>query len=263
MNGAWLLVNAASAFLLPPLNLLVLCAAGVLLRRRWQRFGTALALASLALLVALSTHAGARLLVRPLEDSIPPLSQADAARGQAIVVLGGGRSRNAPEYDGQDVPRPGVLARMRYAARLQRQTGLPMLAAGGSPEGVADSEAALMVRVLQEDFRASVRWVEDGSANTAQNAAFSAAMLRAAGVSRVLLVTDALHMPRSKRVFEQAGLAVIAAPTGYLGRGKLLAIDFVPNAGALRDSHYAMHEWVGLLWYALAYRSTPAAQQPL
>lgn len=262
MSSAWLLINAVSALLLPPLNLLLLCAVGVLLRRRWPRLGASVALLALAVLVGLSTHAGVRLLARPLEDRIPALDLAQAAHAQAIVVLGGGRSRNAPEYGDQDVPRPNVLARLRYAARLQRQTGLPLLVSGGRPEGAAESEAALMARVLREDFQARVRWMEEASDNTAQNARFSAVLLQQAKISHVLLVTDALHMPRSRQIFEQAGLEVTAAPTNYIAQGALHPADLIPNAGALRDSHYALHEWIGLFWYRIAYRGqavTPSA----
>jgi uncharacterized SAM-binding protein YcdF (DUF218 family) len=254
MTGTWLLTNAFSALLLPPLNLLMLCAAAILMRRRWPRAGTTIALLSLTLLAMLSTTAGARLLIRPLEAMTPALIVPAAAPAQAIVVLGGGRRRDAPEYNGQDVPRASVLARLRYAVRLHRQTGLPMLVTGGSPEVNADSEAVLMARVLREDFNAPPRWVEGESDNTAQNAQYSAAMLRQAGVSGIFLVTDALHMPRSARAFAQAGLTVTAAPTSYFGRGALIAADFIPSGGGLRDSHYAMHEWIGLLWYQIPHR---------
>jgi uncharacterized SAM-binding protein YcdF (DUF218 family) len=254
MTGAWLLTNAFSALFLPPLNLLILCGAGSLIRRRWPRTGTTIARLSLVLLAVLSTTAGARLLIGPLEAMTPALIVPTAAQAQAIVVLGGGRRREAPEYDGQDVPLVSVLGRLRYAARLQKQTGLPMLVTGGSPGMAAESEAELMARVLRDDFNAPARWVEDNSDNTAQNAQYSAAMLRQAGVSHILLVTDALHMPRSERVFSQAGLTVTAAPTNYLGRGALIAPDFIPSGGGLSDSYYAMHEWIGLLWYRIAHR---------
>jgi len=253
MSSTWLLTSAVSALLLPPLNLLLVCAAGVLLRRRWQRLGTIVALLSLTLLAALSTNAAARFLIRPLEEMTPALISPQASGAQAIVVLGGGRRRDAPEYGGQDVPRANVLARLRYGARLHRETGLPLLVTGGSPDGAADSEAVLMARVLCDDFGMQPRWIEGRSDNTAQNALYSADMLRQAGVSRILLVTDALHMPRSLRAFSEAGLAVVAAPTAYLGHGSLQAIDFIPGAPALRDSHYALHEWIGMLWYRLAH----------
>jgi uncharacterized SAM-binding protein YcdF (DUF218 family) len=251
--SAWLLTNAVSALLLPPLNLLLVCGVGILLRRRWQRLGTALALLSLTLLVALSTNAGARLLIRPLENMTSALISPCTEGAQAIVILGGGRRREAPEYGGQDVPLANVLERLRYAARLHRETGLPLLATGGTPEGAVESEAVLMARVLRDDFGMQPRWLEGRSDNTARNALYSAAMLRQAGISRVLLVTDALHMPRSRRVFSEAGLSVIAAPTNYLSRGSLQAVDFIPGAPALRNSHYALHEWIGIVWYRLAH----------
>jgi len=253
MNSPWLLINAFSALLLPPLNLLMLSMFGVLARRRWPRVGTAIALLSLAMLAILSTMAGARILIRPLEAMTPTLTAPNAAGAQAIVVLGGGRRRDAPEYGGQDVPLPTVLARLRYAVRLHRQTGLPMLVTGGSPEINTDAEAELMARVLRDDFKAPARWVEGNSDNTAQNALYSAAILRQAGVSHILLVTDAVHMPRAERVFAQTGLVVTAAPTSYLGHSALSSADFIPGGGALRYSHYAMHEWIGLLWYRVAY----------
>lgn len=253
MSSTWLLINAFSALLLPPLNLLIPAAAGILLRRRWPRTGPTIALLSLALLTLLSTTAGARLLIEPLEAMTPPLTAPGAVQAQAIVVLGGGRRRNAIEYEGQDVPRATVLARLRYAVRLHRQTGLPMLVTGGSPEINADAEAELMARVLHDDFNTPARWVEGESDNTAQNALYSAAMLRQAGVSHVLLVTDALHMPRAKRVFTQAGLTVTSAPTSYLGSSTMIVADFIPGGGGLSDSHYAMHEWIGLLWYRMVH----------
>lgn len=248
-----MLTNVFSALLLPPLNLLLLCAFGILAQRRWPRAGTAIALLSLALLIILSTTAGARLLIRPLESMTPALTAPNAAGAQAIVVLGGGRRRDAPEYGGQDIPSATMLARLRYGVRLHRQTGLPILVTGGSPEANAEPEAELMARVLRDDFKAPVRWVEGDSANTVQNARYSAAILQQAGVSHILLVTDALHMPRAERVFSQAGLVVTGAPTTYYGRGVLTASDFIPGAG-LSDCNYAMHEWIGLLWYRIVHQ---------
>jgi uncharacterized SAM-binding protein YcdF (DUF218 family) len=262
MNLGWFLTNAAAALLLPPLSLILLAGAGILLRRRWPRMGPALALSALAVLTALSTNAGARLLVRPLEDMTPALDLSGAIDAEAIVVLGGGRKRNAPEYGQHDVPRAEVLGRLRYGARLHWQTGLPLLVAGGSPEGAEESEARMMAQVLREDFGVPVRWLEEGSDNTAQNAGYAAVLLRRDGVKRVLLVTDALHMPRASRIFSQAGLHVLPAPTNYLSRGSLQAIDVVPDAGALRDARYALHEWIGMLWYRLAHREVRSLLPP-
>lgn len=255
MNGGWFATNAISALLLPPLNLVIPCGIGLLLRKRWPRAGLALGAASLAVLLVLSTKAGAQLLVRPLENLTAPLTPVAARGAEAIVVLGGGRVGNAPEYAGRDSPSLHTLARLRYAAMLQRRTGLPVLVSGGRPDGAPESEAALMARSLRDDFAIPVRWLEQDSDNTAENARFSAQQLQRAGIGRVLLVTDAMHMPRSQAIFARTGFDVIAAPTLFFGHERWSAGDFLPGGEGFQRSHYALHEWIGLLWYRLRHGS--------
>lgn len=252
MNTAWLVNTAISTLLLPPLNLILLCALGIWMRSRWPRFGLALSAVALIALAVISTRIGASLFVTPLENLNPPLLSARAAHAQAIVVLGAGRIRNAPEYGAQDIPGSMALQRLRYAATLQRETGLPLLVTGGRPDGSTESEAAIMARVLQDDFSVPVKWQEEMSNNTAENAQFSSRILRAAGIHRILLVTDAMHMQRAKRVFEQAGLDVVPAPTIFISTTWMTPEDFLPMD--LRDATYALHEWLGLAWYSLRHR---------
>lgn len=253
INWNFIINNTVGALLLPPLNLILLCALGMLLRKRWPKCGRTLSAGALLILTILSTRAGAMLLVRPLEQLSTPLVSARNTGAQAIVVLAGGRVQAAREYGGHDIPSAITLVRMRYAAKLHRETGLPVLVTGGTPGGADTSEAALMARSLREDFAVPVKWIEQGSDNTAQNAQFSARMLQAAGVQRILLVTDAMHMPRSQRIFVRSGLDVVPAPTQFLGRERFAALDLVPGAGGLHNASYAMHEWIGLCWYRLRY----------
>src|SRR4051794_23933566 len=160
MSIGWPITNIVSALLLPPLNLVVPGVAGFMLRKRWPRFGAVLCVTSLIGLIVLSTEAGAKLLAAPLENLSAPLVSARGAGAQAIVVLGGGRLKNAPEYAGQDSPSLVELARLRYGAKLHRETGLPLLVTGGTPDGSSESEAAVMARVLRDDFAVPVKWLE-------------------------------------------------------------------------------------------------------
>lgn len=253
MSLSWLINAVMGALLLPPMNLILVCALGLWMRRRWPRLGLALSIAALVVLTVISTRFGASLFITPLERLNPPLLSAKEVNAQAIVVLGGGRISAAPEYGGQDIPGAATLQRIRYAATLQRETGLPLLVSGGQPDGAAVSEASIMARVLQEDFSAPVKWIEAASNNTAENAQYSFRILNAAGVRRILLVTDALHMQRAKLVFEQMGLEVIPAPTIFISTGRSTPADFLP--GSLHNTSYAMHEWLGLAWYGLRYRN--------
>lgn len=200
---------------------------------------------------AVIVKAGVLLLVTPVENRTSPLLSTHNTGAQAIVVLGGGRLANAPEYGGRDIPSLTTLARLRYAAKLHRETALPILVTGGAPDGSTESEAASMARTLREDFSVPVRWIEGDSNNTAENAALTAKILKREGLLRVLLVTDGLHMPRSTAVFEKSGLEIIPAPTILFSRAPLTFFDFLPGGEGLRRSHYAMHEWIGMVWYRL------------
>jgi len=242
---------------LPPANLFLVIAIGLVLWRRRPRAGRIVAGTGLALLAFLSTTGGAALLVAPLERMTAPLQAPERAGAQAIVVLAAGRMRRAPEYENRDIPDYIALARLRYAAHLQRKTGLPILVSGGNGGNDRDtadrggSEADSMAAALREDFGVPVKWLEGRSRDTAENAAFSAAILRADGVQRILLVTDAMHMPRASAVFARTGLDVVSAPTMFFGRQPLSLHAWVPSAEGMRRSWYASYELIGLVWYRL------------
>lgn len=247
----WLLTNLVAAFLLPPLGLLVLGALGLWLLKRRPKAGKTLIALALAVLAVLSMPAlSGRLLASLERDALLPPTNRPAA--QAIVVLGGGRYLDAPEYGGDTVS-GGALERLRYGAKLQRETGLPLLVTGGKPDGGQVSEGEAMRRVLEAEFGVPVRWVEDRSDNTRENAAYSRELLKGSGVGTVYLVTHAWHMPRAKWIFEREGFKVVPAGIAFHGARPLTVLDFLPGAGALGASALYLHEKIGLLWYGLKH----------
>ncbi|MBC7779369.1 MAG: YdcF family protein [Proteobacteria bacterium] len=219
---------------------------------RHRVLGVALIISSMAALTLASTPFIAERLLRGLET--PALSALTPARPlperrQAIVILGGGLSREAPEYGG-DTVNAATLERLRYGAWLHRQTGLPMLVSGGKPMNTRLSEAETMRVSLETDFRARPRWVEGDSLNTRENAERARAVLARESIESVYLVTHAWHMPRARRAFERAGFEVIAAPTGYTALSDP-PFAWVPSALALRNTHIALREGLGEAWYRL------------
>lgn len=238
-------------FLMPPLALLLLGAAGWLARRRWPRAGRAAIAAAIALLVLFSTPLTASLMLGALQ-SFPALDEQRLEPGcGAIVVLAGDAQLHAPEY-GEAACGPLTLERLRYAARLARASKLPLLVSGGAPRAGVRSHAAMMKDALERDFALEVRWCEERSGDTRENLSNSAALLRAAGVSRVYLVTHAWHMPRAVAWARRANLDVVAAPTGFRAPLEWRWSSFLPTAKALRESTWALHEWLGRAWQLVA-----------
>ena len=180
------------------------------------------------------------MLIRTVDDS-PPLDFARARQAQAIVILGGGVRSNAPEYGGATINRL-TLERLRYGARVAREIKLPVLVSGGRHSSKVPAEATLMQSALQSEYGIVARWVEDRSINTRENAAMSAAMLRADGVQRVVLVAHGFDMPRATAEFAAAGLETIPAPTGVVAANGTTLMDFVPSVDALQGSYYALYE---------------------
>ena len=254
MNLHWLITNSLAALILPPMGLVMLAALGWVLSRYLFYLGRGLIAVAVILLIALSTDVGTSLLAAPLERQ----AQADLDTGKAdvIVVLGGGRMRAAAGPGVSDQVGPQTLMRLRMGAQLHRQTRLPILVSGGAPDGAGESEAVLMARSLKEDFGVTARWTEEQSANTAENALFSSAILSKHQLKRVLLVTEAMHMPRARMAFEQAGFDVQAVPSSFVANKPRDLSSFIPTAQALRHSHYALHEWIGLLWYRISLGAT-------
>jgi len=239
---------AAAALLLPPTAPLLLALAALLGLRRWPLARTLVVLVSLAGLLACSLPVVAHALMRSLEPA--PLPDAAATGAQAIVILGGGRSRAAPEFGGVTV-NAATLQRVRYGARLARLTSLPVLVTGGAADGTGPPEGDLMRALLQDELHVAVRWTDSASRTTRDNARFAAHTLRPLGMRRVLLVTTGWHMRRARAEFERHGFEVVPAATGFIGSRPFSPFHLVPNAESLLFTHVALREWAAGFWYRL------------
>lgn len=246
---AWLATNLAAAALLPPLSLVLLLTTGILVHRSRPKLAMSLILLSTTALYALSTPWIGGILLKSLEIS-SPVDPATLRKAEAIVVLGGGRRIAAAEY-GNDTLNGTSLERLRYAAYLHRATGLPVLTTGGKPNGGTLSEGHLMKQVLQSEFQLPTRWVEDQALTTWDNAHLSTLQLKNSRIQHIVLVTHAWHLRRAAPLFEAQGLTVTPAGTQFSTTRIDSILDVLPTPAGLRDSTFALHEWLGILWYKL------------
>ncbi len=63
-------------------------------------------------------------------------------------------------------------------------------------------------------------------------------------------------MKRAAAEFKKVGFEVQNAPTVYLSSANeddLTVFDLIPSAQAMLNSNFALHEFVGLLWYKIRY----------
>ena len=240
------------AFLiLPPLFPLILIVIGLSLINRYRKLGIRIAWFGVLVSALLIFPASVSWLLGGLETA-PPLDTDSIESAQAIVIVGGGTRGYAPEFGGPTVNRL-TLERLRYGAKLAKETGLPILVSGGAPTG-GIPESQLMQHSLETDFATSIRWREDNSRDTRENARLSAPLLQADGINTILLVTHAAHMTRTREEFESQGFQVIPAPTAWLGHpgGGESVLYEVPTGISAFAGWFAAHEWLGLIAYRLS-----------
>lgn len=239
------LTKIITAAILPPFNVLILWLFALLLawfgKKKLSRFCAFLGIAILYVFSLPYTS-------QKLHDSLTKednLSLSDYQSAQAIILLGGGL-RDSKELSGKLAVSQIALERVRYAAFLQKETGLPLLITGATANGTPEAE--VMAKELAYFFNVPTHWIEPKARTTKENAFLSKQMLEKEQINKVVLVTNQWHMMRAKLLFEQAGFDVLPASVGNgitpVEYG-LTLMHFIPQSGALHSNMHALKEWIG------------------
>lgn len=214
----------------------------------FRRLALALGVVSLVWLWAWSLPVTSYAIRGHLENQNPPVPVAALPSAEAIVVLGGGTS---PLQFGQTYPNLGPASdREWHGVRLYEAGKAPLvvLSGGHDAEYSASSSAEAMRRFMQAlGVPDSALLLEPHSRNTTQNAHYTANLLGERGIEHILLVTSALHMPRSIALFEAQGFQVTPAATDHEVRPLPGWRLWTPNTNALDGSSRALKEIVGRL----------------
>lgn len=184
-------------------------------------------------------------LLDALESPYPPIDVAALPRVQAIVVLGGGM---AAAETRAGLPDLNLAAdREWHAARLYKAGKAPwvLVSAGRDPQNAYSGAQAMRRFLLDLGVPDEAIGLEEQSLNTRQNARFCAEILRSRGIKRILLVTSAMHMPRSVSLFEAEGLEVIPAAADHEAHNHRVTVQWLPSTDALDGSARAFKEVVG------------------
>lgn len=217
-------------------------------RRRWGRRLLALLLLSL---YGLSTPMLVLPLIGWLEGPPPGLQPPRPHYDVAIVLTGMVDLRRS---------RPGQLAfnahieRLLEGMRLVKQgVADTLLIVGGSGNlMLPDASEARLLRPFVREFglRDDQVLTEETSRNTYENAVNAAALLRAGSYRDLVLITSALHMPRSVAVFHKQGLTPDVYPVDFQRLdGPLGPLAWLPSATALELMTAVVHEWLGRVIY--------------
>jgi len=199
-------------------------------------------------------------LLRSLEFQNIPTGELPQA--EAIVVLGGAIRPQFPPRPWVEVSEEGD--RVLYAAKLYRENKAPRIIlsggridwqGGGSPES---SDMATMIQTMGVPKSAILE--DPTSLNTRENAVNVKQIMDQQGIRKILLVTSAMHMPRSLRIFQKLGMDPIPAPTDFLSTEReqkefqsspqAIVLNLLPEAERLRQTTRVLKEYlgVGIYW---------------
>ena len=197
-------------------------------------------------------------LVRSLEYQYLPVEKLEKA--DVAVVLGGGT--DSPQYPRSIVELNGAGDRLIYGFKLYKDQVVPrLIVTGGNADWQGEfatspaQDMAALYQLMGVSEEAII--LEPDSLNTYEDAQFTAKIIKQAGYKRVILVTSALHMPRSVRLFHQAGIEVIPAPVDYAVTDQdwrdlwsptpeNILINLIPTSGNLKSTTSSLKEYLGM-----------------
>ncbi|HEY9618609.1 MAG TPA: YdcF family protein, partial [Microcoleaceae cyanobacterium] len=200
-------------------------------------------------------------LVRSLEYQHLP--SGELPKADAIVVLGGGTKPAFPPRPWIDLSEEGD--RVVYGAKLYREGKAPrIILAGGRIDwwGGGPPESADMAEIVEAMGVPKSAILQDpDSLTTYENAVNVKKIMDSQGIRRILLVTSAMHMPRSLLIFQKQGIDAIPAPVDFLTTDRELqamqnslqsiALNLVPEADRLKETTRALKEYLGIVIYRL------------
>ncbi|KAF2955374.1 YdcF family protein [Marinitoga sp. 38H-ov] len=206
----------------------------------------------------LSIQITSRILVFPLEDSFNTIdyNKIDYTIPSLIVVLGGGVIPKTPNSPLIGELSDQTFKRLFVGYELHKKTNFPIVISGGKPPNTDYIPEAFVMRdyLVRLGVSPSNIIIEQEAQTTEENAKYIKNLLDSIKINRIFLVTSAIHMPRSYKIFSNYlyNIEIVPIPSNYLiTREKITWIDFKPDISALEANAMALHEYIGLIFYLI------------
>lgn len=241
-------------FLLPPgifIILLIFSGVWFLFKRHWKIGALNCSIGIFIWVLSISPVSD--VLLRGLESQF---KMPEKPQGDVIILLGGGIYEGAFDLSGIGTPSEEMLGRTVTAVRLQKRLNIPIIVSGGQVFKYMSSDAVIGRRLLIDLGVPPNRIIlEDKARDTFENAMYTKEICLKSGFKKPILLTSASHMSRSVLSFKKVGMDVMPFPVNFKtwDNKKYTWDDYLPDPWGFKDTYIAMHEYLGLLFYKLAY----------
>ena len=243
-------IHKTLPLIVSPLGLLVsLLLLGLFLRRFWPFYLV------LVFTLVFSWPPTARLIWSSLESTYPYQAIDHVEQADAVVALSGMRDTfetahgHVAEWGGAtDRLFAGIdLIKAGKADKLIFTRG-QMPWSDSPPEGEVLRLKALNMGIPEANILLTGK-----AANTADEAIEVKTLLQQEGLNHIILVTSSFHMPRSKRLFDHAGINSVAYPTDFQANAATSWLDMIPSAEAFEETSSGLREYIGRMYYWLRF----------
>jgi len=226
---------------------------------RYKKIARLFAVLAIVIFLISSNRMVANHLAQSLEAQYPQFAIADTPNADVIVVLGG--SLSPPAKPRKFTQLSGTSNRFWLAAQLYKAGKAPKIVLSGGnvfahsniqPEAHYIRQHLLELGVADADIL-----IEGDSRTTGQNADLTARVLTKLQtqqpITKALLITSAIHMPRSMKLFSKIEAQTnidfipVSSDINITEYQQPLLLQLIPNAGALGQTTAALHEYYGML----------------
>ncbi|KLO21117.1 hypothetical protein X275_10460 [Marinitoga sp. 1197] len=198
-----------------------------------------------------------RILVYPLENAFEPYKENKVNIPSIIVILGGGAIPKTPISPSLGEMSDQAFKRIFAGYELYKKTNYPIVISGGKPPNTDYIPEALVMRdyLVRFGVNPSNIFIEPDAQTTEENAKYVKSLINNMKINRIFLVTSAIHLPRSYKIFKNfinSNIEIVPVPSNYLiTRDKITWIDFKPDIDSLRANAMAIHEYLGLIFFSI------------
>lgn len=191
-------------------------------------------------------------IILNLEKKYPLVSEENIEKGEIYVLLCGGIATDTVEGN---VPLPNAAVRIMKTAELYNKSSKKIYISGGSPLQNRESESSVYKKELVKiGIPENDIIIEEVSKNTKENSDYIKWMMSKEGYKSALLITSALHMPRSMEVFKDDNIEFYPVPCNFLAHTeKQNNLAYVPQFKVLKDLYAAFWEYIGMAYYKIRY----------
>ena len=244
-----------SSLVMPLTIFLLLLLSGLLLMLLKKKKSSSILIVIALIWLALVSFAPLpHLLIGSLERTYPPLTDVSRLSSDTavhIIVLGSGHISDQALPANNQLS-GNALGRLVEGIRLHRLLpGSKLITSGWQdddpvPNALVLKQTACLLGVSPDDV-----FTLEEPVNTEEEAICYRRNF--GNAHKMIVVTDAAHMPRAIIWFRKAGLNPIAAPTNHLIKHSpnQTSFNFLPSSDYISEIECAMHEYIGILWAKL------------